>query len=740
MAAPRGRRGRHRHHGLRAGRPRRRRVRRAPSDGHGADRRANLRRGRVEQERVRPVRSGRRARRRGERRAEGQARGGEPRPVRRGLDDPHRGHGARRGREAPRRGSIPDPRTGRAVAVNPYAPHTPAEIAAMLQAIGVEALDDLVAQVPAGLRERAGIELPPGLTEPELRERFAALARRNAGDGVAVFLGAGAYPHDASAVVNQIRLRSEFAPAYTPYQPEVSQRALQAISDFQPFTALLLGLAVANASMYDGASATAEAVLMARRLLPQRRRVLVARALHPHYRAAIQTYVSGLGEVEIREVPFAEDGRTDLHALQGVLDGDTLCVVLGQPNVFGVVEDLAAAAPLVQAAGALLVSATTEAVALGLLRSPGACGVDVAVAEGQSFGLPVSYGGPGVGMFAARELYVRAMPGRIVGETVDGTGRRGYVLTLATREQHIRRERATSNICTNQGLCALAVTVHLAMLGRSGLARLARVNYRAAHDAARRLEAAGVTQRFAAPFFNEFVVRVPDAEGRWDALAQPDGVVAGYPLGRWYPELADTLLVWWTAPRRRRRAGRLVAALAGGARARRGGVGEGGLLDEPLIFERGSTGRSGWQVPGDDDCDLPSALCRDDALAGFPEVGELEVLRHFVRLSQWNYSAATTFYPLGSCTMKYNPPGNEELARLPGFAQLHPLVPSALAQGALALCETLERALMAVSGLDAVTLQPAAGAQGELLGMLLVRAYHGDRGNVRRRVLIPASA
>jgi len=455
--------------------------------------------------------------------------------------------------------------------VNAYTPHTPAEIAAMLRAIGVESLDELVAQVPAGLRERAGVELAPCVSEPELRERFAALAGRNAGDGAAVFLGAGAYPHHAAAVVNQILLRSEFATAYTPYQPEVSQGTLQAIFEFQTFTALLLGLAVANASMYDGASATAEAVLMARRLLPQRRTVLLARALHPHYRAVVHTYLRGLRDVEVREIPFGEDGRTDLQALRGQLDAGTLCVVLGQPNVFGVVEDLAAAGPLVQASGALLVSATTEAVALGLVRSPGACGADVAVAEGQSFGLPVSYGGPGVGLFAEREQHVRAMPGRIVGETVDGAGRRGYVLTLATREQHIRRERATSNICTNQGLCALAVTVHLAMLGRSGLARLARVNYRAAHDAAQRLDAVGVRRRFAAPFFNEFVVRVPDAEARWEALAERDGVVAGYPLGRWYPELADSLLLCVTETHRREQVDRLVAALGGTARARRVG-------------------------------------------------------------------------------------------------------------------------------------------------------------------------
>src|SRR5262249_2584913 len=227
----------------------------------------------------------------------------------------------------------------------------------------------------------------------------------------------------------------------------------------------------------------------AARLVPARHTVLVARALHPHYRAAVRTYLSGLRDLEVREIPFGEDGRTDIEALRGALGADTLCAVLGQPNVFGVIEDVTAAASEVHASGALLVPATTEALALGLLRSPGGCGVDIAVAEGQSLGLPVSYGGPGVGLFAARDHHVRAMPGRIVGETVDGDGRRGYVLTLATREQHIRRERATSNICTNQGLCALAVTVHLSMLGRTGLGRLARINYHAAHEAAQRLAA-----------------------------------------------------------------------------------------------------------------------------------------------------------------------------------------------------------------------------------------------------------
>jgi glycine dehydrogenase subunit 1 len=456
--------------------------------------------------------------------------------------------------------------------VSAYVPHTPADIAAMLEAIGAGSLDDLIAHVPASLRDHAAVDLAPGLTEPELRARFAALAASNARDDLAVFLGAGSYPHFVPAVVNQILLRSEFATAYTPYQPEVSQGTLQAIFEFQTFVATLLGLDVANASMYDGASATAEAVLMARRLLPDRRTVLLARALHPHYRAVVQTYLRGLTDVVVREIPFADDGRTDAAALRGLLGSDTLCAVLGQPNVFGVVEDLSAAAEDVHASGALLVSATTEALALAALRSPGACGVDVAVAEGQSLGLSMSYGGPGVGLFACHERHVRAMPGRIVGETVDGEGRRGYVLTLATREQHIRRERATSNICTNQGLCALAVTVYLSMLGRNGLLRLARVNATAAHEAAARLASAGVLQRFAAPFFNEFVVRAPAAAAGWEELAQRSGVVAGFPLGRWYPELSDALVLCVTETHHKEQVDRLVAALAD-TRARRTRVG-----------------------------------------------------------------------------------------------------------------------------------------------------------------------
>jgi glycine dehydrogenase subunit 1 len=316
--------------------------------------------------------------------------------------------------------------------------------------------------------------------------------------------------------------------------------------------------------MYDGASATAEAILMARRVLPGRRVVWLARSLHPHYRATVATYVCRLPDLEVREIPFGPDGRCDLTSLEASLRDDALCVVLGYPNVLGVIEDVTAAAGLARAVGALTISVTMEPLVLAMVKSPGASGADIAVAEGQSFGLPVSYGGPGVGLFATRERYLRSMPGRIVGETVDAEGRRGFVLTLATREQHIRRERATSNICTNQGLCALAVTVYLSLLGRHGLRRLADANYRLAHATAARLEAAGVSRLFEGTFFNEFVVHAPAAARRWEGLAA-EGLVVGFPLERWYPEFPGALLLCVTETHTKAQLDRLVKGLTSSA-------------------------------------------------------------------------------------------------------------------------------------------------------------------------------
>ncbi len=436
----------------------------------------------------------------------------------------------------------------------------------MLAVLGLESVDELFSHLPDSLRAQAHIALPPGVSEAELRDQLTELADQNLG-AAAVFLGAGAYPHNVPAVVDQIIQRGEFATAYTPYQPEVSQGTLQAVFEFQSLIAALLGLDVANASMYDGASAAAEAVLMAKRILPKRSTVLVSRALHPQYRQVMRTYLDGFPGVRLRELPWAEDGRLDRTALERELDDNVIGAVVGYPNVFGIVEDVAAISQAVRQHGGLTISATTESLALGLLKSPGEIGADIAVAEGQSLGIPISYGGPGIGLFACRQPYLRNMPGRLVGETLDHDGRRGFVLTLATREQHIRRQRATSNICTNQGLCALAVTVFLCLLGRQGLRRLARQNVTKSHYARDLLTRSGRCQaRFSAPFFNEFVLRVDNAEAVWCRL-KAEGLVAGLPLYEWYPELSDCLLVCVTEAHPRAAIERLAHSLGAGDEA-----------------------------------------------------------------------------------------------------------------------------------------------------------------------------
>jgi glycine dehydrogenase subunit 1 len=439
-----------------------------------------------------------------------------------------------------------------------FTPHTEDEVRRMLAAAGVASIADLVAHVPAALRARAALALPPGVSEQEARRELGELAARNQpGDGL-VFLGAGAYPHFIPAAVEALAGRAEFATAYTPYQPEVSQGTLQATFEFQSVVASLFGMELANAGMYDGATATAEAVLMALRLRRDRRLVLVARALHPQYRSVIATYLEGVADVEVAEVPFGADGTTVLPAPETL--ARAACLVIGYPNVFGVVEDLGRAADAAHAAESLLVSVTTESLALAALRTPGGAGADIAVAEGQSLGLPMAYGGPGLGLFTSREQFVRNLPGRLVGETVDARGQRGFVLTLATREQHIRRERATSNICTNHGLCALQATVYMSLLGRHGLRALAARNLEGAHRLADRLSRVG-RLRFAAPFFNEFVLELSDARARWER-ARAQGVLAGLVLADWYPELENSLLLCATEVHDAAAGERLAEALA----------------------------------------------------------------------------------------------------------------------------------------------------------------------------------
>jgi glycine dehydrogenase subunit 1 len=422
-----------------------------------------------------------------------------------------------------------------------YLPHTPEDIAAMLAAVGATRLDELFDVIPADCRRQGELNLPAPLTEWELNRHMDALAAQNAiPPEYRIYLGAGSYDHFIPAVVPYLAGRGEVVTAYTPYQPEISQGTLQAIYEYQSLVCRLLGLEVANASMYDGASALAEALLMAIRI-NRRGRVAVSRAIHPLYRRVVATYFKPTG-YEVVELPFREDGRTDLEAIAAA--GELAAVALQSPNFFGCIEDLQAAASAAHAdPQTLFVTAFSEPLAYGLLKSPGSLGADIACGEGQSFGIPRSFGGPGLGMFASKMQYVRNMPGRLVGQTRDVDGRRGFVLTLATREQHIRREKATSNICSNQGLCATMSVMYMACLGGSGIRELAALNRDKAEYLKRALVRQGLTVPFAAPTFNEFVVKFPAGFERTHRRLLDKKIVAGLPLGAHYPELADHYLL-----------------------------------------------------------------------------------------------------------------------------------------------------------------------------------------------------
>ena len=443
-----------------------------------------------------------------------------------------------------------------------FVPHTDGDIATMLATIGVERLDDLIAHIPAELREQARIKLDRGRDEAAVAAAMSALAAKNQGAGFISFLGGSYYRHYIPAAVRAITARAEFATSYTPYQPEASQGTTQAIFEFQTLITQLTGLDVANASMYDGASAAAEAVLMARRVLPKRHVVALSRALWADYRSTIHTYLSAQPELELVEVPFdLATGATDLSTLQKLANDKLLCMVTGYPNAFGIIEPLGQFAALAHQAGGLAIAVTAEAISLGILKSPGELGADIAVGEGQSFGIAPQFGGPGVGFMAARMAQVRLMPGRLVGASHDSRGNRAFTLTLSTREQHIRREKATSNICTNHSLNALAATIYLTVMGRQGLRETAALNVELAHEAAATLAKARVLPRFTGRFFNEFVVTVPDAQ-RAIAEGSKRGVIPGIALKRDYPELSDSLLISVTELNQREEFPRLRDVLA----------------------------------------------------------------------------------------------------------------------------------------------------------------------------------
>jgi glycine dehydrogenase subunit 1 len=441
-----------------------------------------------------------------------------------------------------------------------YVPHTDADRAEMLAAIGVEKVEDLFHDVPAACRFPE-LSLPEPLSEMEIMAELQALSEENLDCGhFTSFLGAGAYQHYVPRIVDHVISRSEFYTAYTPYQPEISQGTLQSIFEYQSMVCALTGMEVANASHYDGATSLAEAVIMALNVARGRRKkVIVSPAVHPDYRAVMRTYTQGMGLTIVGD-EVTDNTIADLVAL---LDGDTACLIVQSPNFFGEIEDLDGLAEQVQAVKALLV-VVTDPVSLGLLKPPGDYGADIVVGEGQALGNGLNFGGPYLGIFACRETHVRKMAGRLVGQTVDAEGKRGFVLTLSTREQHIRRERATSNICTNQALCALATAVHLAALGPGGLRQLAELCYHKAHFAAGRIAGLeGYELVTTKPFLKEFVIRCPGpAKSINDYLLAEWGIIGGYDLGRAYEGKEDHLLLCVTEVIRREEIDALVDALA----------------------------------------------------------------------------------------------------------------------------------------------------------------------------------
>src|SRR5438067_2051178 len=501
----------------------------------------------------------------------------------------------------------------------------------MLERVGIKSVDDLLTAIPKdALRPKLG--LPVGMSELEVQAHLESLAakNRNAGAGP-FFLGGPVQRRYIPAAVPVLALRGEFLTAYTPYQPEVSQGTLQSIFEYQSLMCELLAMDVANSSMYEGGSAVAEAAFMAVRSTG-RKRVVMASEVYFEFRRTVRTYARG-PDLEIVEVPT----RDLASAAEGAA-----CLIVQHPDAFGGLVDVRRIADAAHAAGALCIQ-VTEPHANALLEPPGALGVDIVVGEGQPLGIPMSFGGPYLGVLACRNALVRQMPGRVVGETHDARGMRGFVNTLQTREQHIRREKATSNICTNEAIAAITAAIYLALMGPEGLSAAARLGVAKAH-----------------------------------ALA-------------------------------------------------------------PLLVEIHEEGRAGRHVRGGEEAQIPASFARKVPL-DLPELTEPQVVRHFTHLAQLNYSVDTGMYPLGSCTMKYNPKINDRVAGL--FSDLHPMQPEGTVQGALALLAELESMLAKVTGMDAVTLQPAAGAQAEFTAILMFKAYHQKRGEgaKRHRVIVPDTA
>src|ERR1039457_515795 len=420
-----------------------------------------------------------------------------------------------------------------------YLPKSPAERQQMLAAIGAKSIEDLFAIIPAEYRLDRDLDVPRQQAESEIIDYFRAAGQKNATD-YASFLGAGVYRHYKTVIIDSLVLRGEFLTSYTPYQPEISQGTLQAMFEFQTMICELTGMEIANASMYDGSTGAAEAMMMAVRVIG-RDKAVIARTVHPEYREVIATYAQHQ-EIPIAEVGYAANGRVDMAALDAAITSETACVMIQSPNFFGTIEDAAAIAQLAHERGALLIVAIAEAVSLGVVKPP--TEADIVSMEAQSFGVALSYGGPYCGVIACKEKFLRQMPGRIVGETKDMDGKRGYVLTLSTREQHIRREKATSNICTNQALVALMVTIFLTVYGKQGLRELAEHNLAKADYLKGALSTDAKVLFEGAPRFHEFVLETPSGAAETNEALLAQKIIGGLPLQKWYPELGPNASLW----------------------------------------------------------------------------------------------------------------------------------------------------------------------------------------------------
>jgi glycine dehydrogenase subunit 1 len=420
-----------------------------------------------------------------------------------------------------------------------YLPQRPSDRSAMLAEIGVESIDDLFATIPAEYRITADLNVPRQHGESEIIDRFREYADNNA-NGYASFLGAGVYKHYKPVIIDALVQRGEFLTSYTPYQPEISQGTLQAMFEFQTMICELTGMEIANASMYDGSTGAAEAIMMAVRVTG-RNAAVIARTAHPEYREVIQTYATHQ-EIPLSEVSYASNGRVDMAALDVAITSDTACVLIQSPNFFGTIEDVAAIAELAHSKGALLIVSIAEAISLGIVTPPQEA--DIVSLEAQSFGVSLGYGGPYCGVIACKEKFLRQMPGRLIGETKDVNGKRGFVLTLSTREQHIRREKATSNICTNQALVALMTTIFLTVYGKDGMRELGEHNLAKAAYLASVLESKGKILFDGAPRFHEFVIDLPQGAETANAGLLEKKIIGGLPLEKWYPELGPGASLW----------------------------------------------------------------------------------------------------------------------------------------------------------------------------------------------------